>query len=180
MLAACTTPTSSGSADLAPASPTTSSSTSIGDVIVQQRPVSEVRTGTSTSDLPLTCAPNRCTPSDLAASKLVLKGPLGFRYALGPIICDQHNIESVTASPSSVQPDVWVVDVVLDETGAEALASATTTAVSSATPENELALVVGGMVVSAPVVRTPITSGRFQVSGFDRQDAEALAAQLSG
>jgi preprotein translocase subunit SecD len=48
-------------------------------------------------------------------------------------------------------------------------------------PQNQLAIVVRGRVVTAPVVTSPITGGKVEINAdFTKQDAEKLAADITG
>ena len=83
-----------------------------------------------------------------------------------------------TLSQSS---DTWEVDLTLYGKDVPAFAALTATAADKTAPRNELALVVGGKVISAPRVSTSITGGHLQVSGdFTKQSATDLAEQLNG
>jgi preprotein translocase subunit SecD len=66
--------------------------------------------------------------------------------------------------------------VQLSEEGSEALASATRASVG-----DQIAIVVDGLVVSAPTVAGPITAGAVVVAGgLSESEAERLASSLGG
>lgn len=56
-----------------------------------------------------------------------------------------------------------------------------TAAAGSKQPRNQLAIVVGDKVVSAPSVNAPIIAGKVQIAGnLTQKDAEKLAADITG
>lgn len=54
------------------------------------------------------------------------------------------------------------------------------THLTAATVNRELAIVIDGKVVSAPVIEEPITNGTFQIAGYTQQSANNLINQLTG
>lgn len=77
----------------------------------------------------------------------------------------------------------WTVVIKLDEADRPAFADLTTAVSRQApnTPARKIAIVVGGRVVSAPEVQSPIPGGDVQISGdYTRQTAEALVRQITG
>jgi preprotein translocase subunit SecD len=47
-------------------------------------------------------------------------------------------------------------------------------------PQNQFAIVLDGVVLSAPQVNGPITGGKAEISGsFTKQEAQQLAAQVN-
>ena len=79
------------------------------------------------------------------------------------------------ASPArNSQTAEWVVDFVFDSTGARRFADITTAQVG-----HPFAIVLDDKVLTAPVIREPITGGRGQISGnFTAQSATDLAVLL--
>jgi preprotein translocase subunit SecD len=140
--------------------------------------------GTTAFDLHQpTCGPDpepACTDDLLLdPADITLEGADGTRFVLGRLVADGGNVASAAAI--AMKDDSWVVEVTLDADGAATFESATSAAVSAPPPENQIAIVVDGVVVSAPAVQTPITSGQVVVAGnFARRDAEELAAGLEG
>lgn len=102
---------------------------------------------------------------------------LGFRYGLGPSELPADAVAdaaAVTASDGS-----WVVQVSLTPDAADAFAQVTGRVSAMQPPLNQLAIVLNGVVVSAPAVQEPIAGGELQVTGqFTQRDAEALASAL--
>jgi preprotein translocase subunit SecD len=101
---------------------------------------------------------------------------------LGPVVITGANITSATASLSGSSQSVaeWVINFVLDSEGTSAFANATRTAVNAQSPQNQIAIAVDHQIISNPVVQSPITAGRGQITGnFTESDAKNLAAILN-
>jgi protein-export membrane protein SecD len=101
---------------------------------------------------------------------------------LGPVVITGANITSATASLSGSSQSVaeWVIDFVLDSEGTSAFANATRVAVNAQPPQNQIAIAVDHQIISNPVVQSPITAGRGQITGsFTESDAKSLAAILN-
>ena len=101
---------------------------------------------------------------------------------LGPVTITGANI---TKAQATLQGDTqslaeWTVDFELDSEGADAFATATTEAVNQQPPQNQIAIAVDYQIISNPVVQSPITQGRGQITGgFTEQEAKDLAAILN-
>jgi preprotein translocase subunit SecD len=106
-------------------------------------------------------------------------GSDGSRYTLGKVELDGSHVTEVTAGAG---PDgAWYVNLSLDQGGAELFGRLTSELAAKTPPDSLLAIVVRGRVVSAPVVASPITGGKVQInSNFTKQDAEKLAAEITG
>ena len=92
------------------------------------------------------------------------------------------NITSATASLSGSNQSIaeWVIDFVLDSEGTAAFATATRVAVNAQPPMNQIAIAVDHKIISNPVVQSPITAGRGQITGnFTEETAKNLAAILN-
>jgi preprotein translocase subunit SecD len=101
---------------------------------------------------------------------------------LGPVVITGANITSATASLSGSSQSVaeWVINFVLDSQGTAAFATATREAVNAQSPQNQIAIAVDHQIISNPVVQSPITAGRGQITGsFTESDAKNLAAILN-
>jgi protein-export membrane protein SecD len=101
---------------------------------------------------------------------------------LGPVVITGANITSATATLSGSQQSLasWVIDFVLDSEGTAAFATATREAVNAQSPQNQIAIAVDHKIISNPVVQSPITAGRGQITGsFTEDDAKNLAAVLN-
>ncbi|GGS77620.1 protein translocase subunit SecD [Planobispora rosea] len=73
----------------------------------------------------------------------------------------------------------WLVQLSFKGQGPEQWTKVTTTAFNSQEPRTQVAMVLDGVVISAPVIQEPITGGRAQISGgFTLETATELANQL--
>ncbi len=103
----------------------------------------------------------------------------GNRYLLGKVELDGAHVTEVEAAAG--QDTAWVVNLRLDDEGSKSFARLTSELATKTSPQNQLAIVVDGRVVSAPVVMSPITGGQVQISSkFTQQDAEKLASDITG
>lgn len=137
---------------------------------VQLRVVAE----TDPALAPVKCAvdpvPSVATPPD---EEVVVCDRLGLAYVLGPAV-SVGGVESATAELP--EGGDWSVLIEFDEQTADALADVTADLAESG---RQLAIVHGGMVITAPSVQGAITGGRVQIAGtFSESEAEALAAAM--
>lgn len=73
----------------------------------------------------------------------------------------------------------WVVQLDFKSKGAGEWGKLTTTAYNSPEPRNMVAVVLDGVVITAPVIQSPIPGGRAEITGgFDQISATNLADQL--
>ncbi|UER55756.1 protein translocase subunit SecD [Kineosporiaceae bacterium SCSIO 59966] len=105
------------------------------------------------------------------------------KYILGPVEVEGTNIASAEAglavTAQGVQTNTWVVQLEFDGEGAEAFRETTERLVTLPPPQNQFAIVLDGLVVSAPRVNEPIPTGQAEISGsFDQESAQTLANQL--
>jgi preprotein translocase subunit SecD len=101
---------------------------------------------------------------------------------LGPVVITGANITSANASLSGSNQSIaeWVINFVLDSEGTAAFATATREAVNAQSPQNQIAIAVDHSIISNPVVQSPITAGRGQITGnFTEETAKNLAAILN-
>ncbi|GAA5060695.1 preprotein translocase subunit SecD [Thermocatellispora tengchongensis] len=87
----------------------------------------------------------------------------------------------IGGADSGVDPTTgeWLVQLNFKSSGTQKWSQITTTAYNSAAPRNQVAVVLDGVVISAPVIQEPITGGRAQISGtFNQETATELANQL--
>jgi protein-export membrane protein SecD len=157
---------------------------------LEERQVLEI---VPTSDpRPVTCGTaeerdtKACDPQALANKQVVYLGAAGnntvAKYVLGPVVISGDNFEKASAGLPQSQFGVsqWTVTFQLDSDGSKKFADATTKAVSSPTPLNQIAIVVDRVVISAPVVQGAITGGSGEITGdFSEQEAKDLATQLN-
>ncbi len=143
---------------------------------------------------PVTCGTEeeqelpRCDPDALADEEVVYPGPSpqgqGFvKYVLGPVVISGDDIRNAAAVLSQQGQlgavSEWAVTFELDDDGADAFAEATTAAVGSPPPTDQIAIVVDQVVISSPSVINPITGGSGEITGgFSETEAKDLATQL--
>ncbi|WP_308250433.1 protein translocase subunit SecD [Sphaerisporangium fuscum] len=73
----------------------------------------------------------------------------------------------------------WIVQVTFKSQGASQFAKITGAITSAPQPRNQLAMVLDGVVISAPVIEEPIPGGQARISGsFTQKSATDLANQL--
>ena len=161
----------------APAAPTAPSSSPADDAAapavtgpVQFRVVTEVNPPSPDLD----CAAEPQPVFETPAAKVVTAcDRLGVAYVLEPAAF-VGGVQEATAELSSGED--WLVDVRLDDEGTAAFADLTGLVAGTG---RQVAVVVGGRVVSAPSVQEAITGGEVRLSGsLSRDEAEALAAAL--
>jgi preprotein translocase subunit SecD len=101
----------------------------------------------------------------------------GFRYGLGPSELPASPVES--AAPAQGASGEWVVSVQLTQEATAEFEDVTGRVAGMGPPLNQLAIVINGVVVTAPRVEEAISGGQLQISGpLTQQDAQALAASL--
>lgn len=87
----------------------------------------------------------------------------------------------INSADSGVDPTTgeWLVQLDFKSSGTTKWANVTRLAFNSPPPRNQVAMVLDGVVISAPVIQEPITGGRAQISGsFTQETAAELANQL--
>jgi preprotein translocase subunit SecD len=105
------------------------------------------------------------------------------KYILGPVEVEGVDIDSASAGLATTQQGVttgqWIVQLDFDKEGGAAFRTTTERLVALPAPQNQFAIVLDGLVVSAPRVNEPITNGEAQISGsFTQESATTLANQL--
>jgi preprotein translocase subunit SecD len=109
----------------------------------------------------------------------------GKKYVLGPVIVDESDVVHATAQrepPFATQlPRGWSIYIDLTAEAAAAFQAATEAAVGSLDPQNQIAIIVEGRIVSSPTVAEPIPNGNLVLTGsFTKTQARLLASNLSG
>ena len=109
----------------------------------------------------------------------------GFKYILGPVevagetIADaQAGLQATSQGGSTGQ---WAVNITFNAEGTEQFAAVTERlfAFAGSDPRNRFAIVLDGVVISAPTTNAIITDGRPEISGsFTQESAQILADQL--
>lgn len=106
------------------------------------------------------------------------------KYALGPVEVTGDMIASASSvmntTSSGATTGEWVTTVRFDGKGTDAFADATTRLAGLESPRDQFAIVLDGLVVSAPAVNEVIPTGEAVISGsFTRESAATLAQQLN-
>ena len=124
---------------------------------------------------------------DQPGQQIVSCGTVGgvtFKYALDVAKVLGKDIRSASASPQQ-STNFWQVNLNFNSTGARAFGNVTSAMFakyhgSQTLPQNELAVVLDGQVISAPNILSSITGGSAQITGnFSQTSATNLANQLS-
>lgn len=191
LASACSRPDDVASPASVSASTTESSSGSVAPsqrANLQMRQVIQIVVQTSAEwrTTRLTCsgqgdALNDCVASALDAVRIILLRPEESRkYVLGPVIVDATDVERATVQLEQ-EPDFWSISIELRAEAAEAFKAATQVAARSPGPQNEIAIILDGRIVSSPVVAAPIPNGKLTITGeFTETEAKTLAASLIG
>ena len=108
----------------------------------------------------------------------------GLKYILGPVEIDGQEIDSATSGlevlPSGAMGNRWVVSMKFTSTGAKQFSEVTTRLSQQSAPLNQFAMVLDGLVISAPSVDETIPKGEAQISGsFTQTSAAQLANRLN-
>ncbi|MBD8077911.1 protein translocase subunit SecD [Cellulosimicrobium arenosum] len=106
------------------------------------------------------------------------------KYILGPVEIEGTDISNASSGlrvgPNGAVTNEWVVNIEFDGQGTAAFRDVTTRLVSLPSPQNQFAMVLDGLVISAPVANDPIPDGKAEISGsFTRESAATLANQLN-
>lgn len=106
------------------------------------------------------------------------------KYILGPVEVDGTNIDQASSGlgvgPNGVTTNEWVVSMKLDSKGTDQFAETSERLLSLPSPQNQFAIVLDGLVVSAPRINQVIANGQAEISGnFTRESSATLANQLS-
>ncbi len=106
------------------------------------------------------------------------------KYVLGPVEVTGSEISSASSglqvSQTGALTNEWVVQLELDSEGTAAFRESSTRLVDLESPRNQFAIVLDGLVISAPRINDPITNGQAEISGsFTRDSAATLARQLN-
>ncbi len=100
------------------------------------------------------------------------------KYLLSPTLIEGDQL--TTASAGVPANDVaWVVDLEFNAEGAAQFEETTSALAAKGEPQNRFAIVLDGVVISAPSVSAAIPGGRAQIEGnFNQQSATELANVL--
>lgn len=103
----------------------------------------------------------------------------GARYVLAPAQVIGKDIKSATAAIDQQGASGWYVSLDFNGDGTKKFGALTQSVVNLAAPKNQVAIVLDGVVVSAPRINEAILGGRAQISGsFTQTEAQDLANVL--
>lgn len=106
-----------------------------------------------------------------------------YKYILGPVEVNGLNISNAYAgtvtTTTGANTNDWAVNLEFDATGTEAFGQVTARLYGLTSPQNQFAITLDGLVITAPSTNAVITNGRAQITGsFTQDSATALADQL--
>ncbi len=108
------------------------------------------------------------------------------KYLLGPVELQGADLDNATAGLRTTQTGAvtneWVVNLDFNRAGTEVFTEVTTRLQALTAPLNQFAMVLDGLVISAPSLSPGviISDGNAEISGtFDRESAATLANQLN-
>lgn len=128
-----------------------------------------------------TLAENRQgTGTDLPSQTIVACDRAGLtKYILGPAEVLGRQISEASAGLDTQSGSAWFVSLTFNSEGTAAFAAVTSRVTSLPEPNNQLAIVLDGLVVSAPRINEAIPSGTAQITGsFTQLEATDLANVL--
>jgi preprotein translocase subunit SecD len=105
------------------------------------------------------------------------------KYILGPVEVFGLNIANATSGTVTTQTGAstndWAVNLEFDAEGTAAFGSVTSRLFTSPSPQNQFAITLDGLVITAPATNAVITNGQAQITGsFTQETATVLADQL--
>jgi preprotein translocase subunit SecD len=106
-----------------------------------------------------------------------------YKYVLGPVEVQGLNISDAYAGTVTTQTgastNTWAVNLEFDPTGTEAFGNVTARLFGYTSPQNQFAITLDGVVITAPSTNAVITNGQAQITGsFNQESATVLADQL--
>lgn len=103
----------------------------------------------------------------------------GSKYILAPAEVLGRQVSKASAGLDTQGGSIWYVSLTFNDEGTKAFGALTTRVTSLASPQNQVAIVLDGLVVSAPRINEPIPSGNAQITGsFTQTEAADLANVL--
>jgi preprotein translocase subunit SecD len=106
-----------------------------------------------------------------------------YKYILGPVEVRGLNISDAFAGTITTQTGAstndWAVNLEFDAEGTAAFGAVTGRLFGLPAPQNQFAITLDGVVITAPATNAVITNGRAQITGsFNQQSSTVLADQL--
>ena len=142
--------------------------------------VGPATTATTAAAPAVTNPPNTPAAQDQRGATVILPGrdPKGARYQLGPTALTGKLVTGADARFLG-GADGWVVDITFNSEGSTKFNALAAASFPKADPQNAVAIVLDGVVQSAPAFRTASFTGNVQISGnFTQTEAEDLATVL--
>ncbi len=139
-----------------------------------------VTTATTAPALTQTNPPNTPAAQDKRNATVILPGrdTKGVRYELGPTALTGKLVTGADARFLG-GTDGWVVDITFNSSGSAKFNALAAASFPKPDPQNAVAIVLDGVVQSAPAFRTSSFAGNVQISGnFTQTEAEDLATVL--
>jgi len=103
----------------------------------------------------------------------------GAKYILGPAEVLGRQVSKASAGLDTQAGSAWFVSLTFDNEGTTAFGALTARVTSLPEPTNQVAIVLDGLVVSAPRINEAIPSGNAQITGnFTQLEAQDLANVL--
>jgi preprotein translocase subunit SecD len=100
-------------------------------------------------------------------------------YLLGPSELDGNSIEQAKVSPDAPSGDQWLVELDFDDIGTKKFAEITARVTSLPAPMNQIAIVSGNLVITAPSINEAITAGSAVITGnFTMEEASELSRAI--
>lgn len=106
-----------------------------------------------------------------------------YKYILGPVEVRGENISDAYAGTITTQTgantNTWAVNLEFDAIGTDAFGFVTSRLFGLPSPQNQFAITLDGLVITAPSTNAVITNGQAQITGnFTQESATTLADQL--
>ncbi|MCD5316376.1 protein translocase subunit SecD [Kineosporia babensis] len=123
------------------------------------------------------------TDVDPAKPMVTCEQDASFKYILGPVEVPGSDIKTASAglgtSQSGVSTGAWVVKLEFNSEGADKFGEVTERLFNLSGAQNQFAIVLDQLVVSAPQSNAVIRDGNAEISGnFNQDSAQLLAQQL--
>jgi len=120
------------------------------------------------------------TGSDAPGDTIVVCDRSGItKYILAPAEVLGRQIAKASAGIDTQGGNAWYVSLTFNGEGTSAFGALTTRVTTLAEPQNQVAIVLDGLVVSSPRINEPIPSGNAQITGsFTQLEAQDLANVL--
>ena len=120
------------------------------------------------------------TGSDAPGDTIVVCDRSGMtKYILAPAEVLGRQIAKASAGIDTQGGNAWYVSLTFNGEGTSAFGALTTRVTTLAEPQNQVAIVLDGLVVSSPRINEPIPSGNAQITGsFTQLEAQDLANVL--